>query len=183
MSAGEVRQRILRAAFREVVDRGIDKFTVDRVAARADVDHDTITAIWHDRRVLLMDALLSSSQSIIPLPDTGGLRGDVALAVQSAIDLASTQDGRRQFVLMMPRGKNFDPTEVQRDFRSKRLIARAAVFRRAAERGELREGIDPLAATEMLAAAISFDVLFADSPIRPDFVEQVLDIFLRGISR
>ncbi len=130
-----------------------------------------------------MDALLASSQSIIPLPDTGTLRGDLALAAQSAIDLASTQDGRRQFVLMMPRGKDFDPTEVQRDFWSNRLISWAVVFRRAAERGELREGIDPLAATEMLAAAISFDVLFADSPIRPDFVEQVLDVFLRGISR
>ena len=115
-----------RAAFRELVDRGIDRFTVDGVAARADVDHETITAIWHDRRVLLMDALSSSSQSIIPLPDTGTLRGD---------------------------------------------------------RGELREGIDPVAATEMFAAATSFDVLFADRPIRPDFVEQVLDVFLHGVSR
>jgi len=56
-------------------------------------------------------------------------------------------------------------------------------FRRAAERGELRDGIDPRTATLMLAGAINVDVLFTDRPISAAYVEQALDIFLRGISR
>jgi len=47
----------------------------------------------------------------------------------------------------------------------------------------LRDGIDPLTATLMLAGAINVDVLFTDSPIGTAYVEQALDIFLRGISR
>ena len=66
---------VLKAAFDELVDRGIDRFTVDRVAKRAGVEPDVIIAIWGDRRILLMDAVLSSSESVIPIPDTGTFAG------------------------------------------------------------------------------------------------------------
>ncbi len=179
-NSDRVRAKVLRAAFEELLDRGIDRFSVAGVAKRADVDLDVITTMWHDRRILLMDALLSSSESSIPIPDTGTLRGDLMLSAESAVKIASTEEGRRQFCAMLPRGKDFDPTEVQRDFWDNRFIAWAATFRRAAERGELREGIDPMAATHMLAGALNFDVLFADNPISAEYVGQVIDIFLHG---
>ena len=181
--AEAIREVVLKAAFDELVDRGIDRFTVDRVAKRAGVEPDVIIAIWGDRRILLMDAVLSSSESVIPIPDTGTLRGDLALAVEAAVTIASTREGRRQLYSMLPRGRDFDPTEVQRDFWDNRLIAWAVTFRRAQQRGELREGVDPMAATRMLAAAVNFDVLFADNPISAEYVEQVLDMFLHGVVR
>ena len=181
--AEAIREVVLKAAFDELVDRGIDRFTVDRVAKRAGVEPDVIIAIWGDRRILLMDAVLSSSESVIPIPDTGTLRGDLALAFDTAVTIASTREGRRQLYSMLPRGRDFDPTEVQRDFWDNRLIAWAVTFRRAQQRGELREGIDPMAATRMLAAAVNFDVLFADNPISAEYVEQVLDMFLHGVVR
>ena len=181
--AEAIREVVLKAAFDELVDRGIDRFTVDRVAKRAGVEPDVIIAIWGDRRILLMDAVLSSSESVIPIPDTGTLRGDLALAFDAAVTIASTREGRRQLYSMLPRGRDFDPTEVQRDFWDNRLIAWAVTFRRAQQRGELREGIDPMAATRMLAAAVNFDVLFADNPISAEYVDQVLDMFLHGVVR
>ena len=181
--AEAIREVVLKAAFDELVDRGIDRFTVDRVAKRAGVEPDVIIAIWGDRRILLMDAVLSSSESVIPIPDTGTLRGDLALAFDAAVTIASTREGRRQLYSMLPRGRDFDPTEVQRDFWDNRLIAWAVTFRRAQQRGELREGVDPMAATRMLAAAVNFDVLFADNPISAEYVEQVLDMFLHGVVR
>ena len=179
----EIRQVVLQAAFDELVDRGIDRFHVDRVARRAGIERDVILTMWVDRRILLMDAVLSSSESIIPIPDTGTLRGDLLLAMQAAVDISSTQVGRRQLRSMLPRDRDFDPTEVQRDFWDNRLIAWAVTFRRAALRGEIRDGIDPMAATYLLAGAINFDVLFTDSPISAEYVEQVLDMFLHGVAR
>lgn len=181
--AEAIREVVLKAAFDELVDRGIDRFTVDRVAKRAGVEPDVIIAIWGDRRILLMDAVLSSSESVIPIPDTGTLRGDLSLAFEAAVTIASTREGRRQLYSMLPRGRDFDPTEVQRDFWDNRLIAWAVTFRRAQQRGELREGVDPMAATRMLAAAVNFDVLFADNPISAEYVDQVLDMFLHGVVR
>ena len=181
--AERIREIVLQAAFDELVDRGIDRFHVDRVAKRAGVGADVILTLWVDRRILLMDAVLSSSESVIPIPDTGTLRGDLSLAFEAAVSIASTREGRRQLYSMLPRGRDFDPTEVQRDFWDNRLIAWAVTFRRAQQRGELRAGVDPFAATRMLAAAINFDVLFADNPISTEYVEQVLDIFLHGVAR
>jgi AcrR family transcriptional regulator len=178
-----VRRIILQAAFDELVATGIDRFSIDRVATRAGIDAGVIKTLWHDRRVLLMDAVLSSSESTIPIPDTGTLRGDLALSVESAVAIASTPDGRRGFRAMLPVDRDFDPTCVQKDFWDNRFAAWAVTFRRAAERGELRDDIDPLTATLMLAGAINAEVLFTDSPIGAAYVEQVLEIFLRGICR
>ncbi|HNA51546.1 MAG TPA: TetR family transcriptional regulator, partial [Mycobacterium sp.] len=85
--AEAIREVVLKAAFDELVDRGIDRFTVDRVAKRAGVEPDVIIAMWGDRRILLMDAVLSSSESVIPIPDTGTLRGDLALAFDTAVTI------------------------------------------------------------------------------------------------
>jgi hypothetical protein len=115
-STSGVRGIILQAAFDELVVSGIDRFSFERVSARAGVDVGVIETIWHDRRVLLMDAVLSSSESIIAIPDTGSLRGDLALAVESAVAIAATRDGRRQFRSMLPLDRDFDPTCVQKDF-------------------------------------------------------------------
>ena len=84
---------------------------------------------------------------------------------------------------MLPVDRDFDPTCVQKDFWDNRFAAWAVTFRRAAERGELRDDVDPLTATLTLAAAINAEVLFTDSPISAAYVEQAVEIFLRGICR
>ncbi|MCB0940625.1 MAG: hypothetical protein KDB72_10365 [Mycobacterium sp.] len=93
-AAENIRQMVLQTAFDELVDRGIDRFTVDRVRKRADVEPDLIITMWGGRRILLMDAVLSSSESVIPIPDTGTLRGDLAMAFEAAVSIASTREGR-----------------------------------------------------------------------------------------
>jgi hypothetical protein len=59
----------------------------------------------------------------------------------------------------------------------------APVLQRAAERGELRKGIDPMEAVRMFFSAYLFDVIFADTPVRPEYAAQMLDIFIHGITR
>ena len=58
-AAQSQRQAIHDAALDELVARGIDDFTVEGVAKRAGVDPRVIIQIWHDWRVLLMEAQLS----------------------------------------------------------------------------------------------------------------------------
>ena len=66
--AAQARQAIRRGAIAELIARGIDDFTVKGVATRAGVDPSDILQIWHDRRVLLMDAQLSRASEALPLP-------------------------------------------------------------------------------------------------------------------
>ena len=55
---GEPHTAIRTAAMAELAATGVDDFTLDGVAKRAGVDVKAIVAHWHDRRVLLMEAML-----------------------------------------------------------------------------------------------------------------------------
>ena len=35
----------------------------------------------------------------------------------------------------------------------------------------------------MFSAAVYYDVIFADTPVRPEYAARVLDIFIHGITR
>ena len=182
-SGGPVdRQAILDAALAEVVARGIDEFTVERVAARAGVDPCEITAHWGDRRVLLLDAQLSSSAQRVPIPDTGSLRGDLEALLESQTQLSQTAQGRRSMHRFLAAAGDADLSEVRPDFWDVRLRTLATVLRRAWERGELRDDIDHLEAIKMYSGAALFDVVFLDAPTRPEYVAQLIDIFVRGVS-
>ena len=177
------RGRILAAALDEFRIRGIDDFTIEGVAARAGVDPAVITGSWHDWRVLLMDAQLTRARRQIPTPDNGNLRQDLRAYASSLIEVANTPQGRRWFHRNLPNGLDTDLSEVRSDFWNIRFSELVPILLQAAERGEIRDDIDPLDAMRAFSAALYYDVIFADSPVRPDFAEQVLTIFLRGISK
>ena len=178
-----MRQTILDAALAELLARGIDDFTVKGVATRAGVDPRVIIATWNDRRVLLMDAQLSRAHRLMPIPDTGSLRGDLEAFAAMLAEMAEAPERRAWFKRLLPASRDVDLSEVRSDFWQVRLNEIAAIVRRAAERGELREGINPENAMHMFNAAYVADLIFTDSPVRHDYAAQVLDIFIRGITR
>ena len=176
------RQAILDAAIAELIARGIDDFTVEGVAKRAGVDPRVIIEMWHDHRVLLMDAQLSRAHRRMPTPDTGSLRGDLEAFAAMLAEMAGAPERRAWFQRLLPASRDCDFSEVRSDFWQVRLNEVAPIIRRAAERGELREGIEHVEAIAMFNTAYLFDLIFADSPVRPEYAAQVLDIFLHGIT-
>ncbi len=178
------RRKFLDAALAELALVGIDRFSIERVATRVGVDPQVIIAIWHDRRVLLMDAVLSRAREHVPVPDIGSLRGDLTEYVRAQIEYHNSDRRRALFHAFLPNHANdLDGTEVRPDFWSIRIEGMSVMLERAARRGELREGLDISEAMKMLLAAINFDTVFTDGPVRPDYAEIVLDIFIRGVSR
>lgn len=179
-SAG--RQAILDAALAEVVAKGIDQFTVEGVAARADVEPDAINQLWGDRRVLLLEAQLGAATQRVPVPDTGSLRDDLEALMASSAELAATAQGRRWVHRFLAAGGDADLSEVRSDFWRVRIEDLVTVLRRAGERGEMHDGVDVYEAMRMFAGATLFDIVVADAPMRPEYIAQMLDIFVRGVS-
>ncbi len=177
------RQSILDAAIAEFLARGIDGFSLKRVAARAGVGQSAITCLWHDRRVLLLDAQLTIARQRVATPDTGSLRGDLRAVAAVLADEVATAEGRAWFQWLLPASREADFSEVRTDFWQARLDDFVPVFDRAAARGELRDDIDPNEAIRMFAAAYLYDVIFANNPVRPEYAAHTLDVFIRGISR
>lgn len=183
-SAGSVdRQGILEAALAEVIARGIDAFTVDGVAARAGVDVSVITGIWGDGRVLLLEAQLASSSQRVPLPDTGSLRGDLQALSASQAELAETATGRRWVQRFLSADGDADLSEIRADFWRARHQEMVRILQRAEERGELRDDVELDDAMRMFLGASLVDIVVGDSAPRPGYFTQLLDIFIRGISK
>lgn len=176
-----MRDRIFDAVLMEVTKVGIDDFTVEGVAFRADVDTDVLYAHWRDRRVLLLDALIVRSEQANPCPDTGSLSKDLRELGASLVLSNESKQSRELTHRVLPGGRDADFGEIGRDLLAVRFESLKPIFHRAVERGELRAGVDPDAAIQMFCIAALHDPIFYDAPIRPDFIEQVREIFLYGI--
>jgi PAS domain S-box-containing protein len=177
----EFRDRIFDAVQAELLESGIDRFAIDGVARRAGVDPGVIRAHWHDRRVLLMEVMLARTVAAAWSPDTGSLFTDLEAVSQLAVQNSRTVTGRALFRRVLPGSGDVDLAEISADLWEARFESAAQMLRRAAGRGQLRDGIVPDEAIRMFAAAFYYDVIFADSPVRPEYAEQVLDIFLHGV--
>lgn len=177
----DVADRILNAVRAELVESGIDRFTIDAVARRAGVSPGVVRTRWHDRRVLLIDALLARTNAAMWSRDTGSLYTDLQAVSELATEISQTPMGRALFRRVLPGGEDADLTEITSDLWDARFRDAARIIERAAERGQLRDGVDPAKAIRMFAAACYYDVIFTDAPVRPDYAEQVVDVFLHGV--
>lgn len=177
----ELKDRIFEAVQEELLAAGIDGFNIEAVARRAGVDRSVILGQWRDRRVLLMDVMLARTRASAWSRDTGTVRTDLAAVSTQAIELSQTARGRALFRRVLPGDTDVDLSEICSDLWDARFKDGALMLQRAADRGQLRDGVDPLEAIRMLCAAFYYDVIFTDRPVRPEFAEQVVDIFLNGV--
>ena len=177
----EVKHRILDSTLEELRVKGIDSFSLTNVAERAQVELGTITNYWHNWRVLLMDAMLTRSREQIPTPQNGDVEKDLESYAQSLLEAATTVQGRRWFHRNLPNGQDSDLSDIRADFWSIRFSELVPILLQAAERGQIRNDIEPLQALQAFSAAVYYDVIFADREVSRDFVAMVIDIFLHGI--
>lgn len=180
VNASALRDRVLNAALDEFRIRGIDDFSMRRVAERAGVPFEYVEGHWHSWRGLLLEAQLTRARDQIPTPDTGSLSGDLIELAGSLTRWSQTAQDRRSFQRNLPNNHDVDFLDVRKDFWNARFTDISEIFTRADARGELRENIDPVDAARLFCAAFFYDVTFADTPVRGPYGELVLDVLLHG---
>ncbi len=176
-----LRDRIFDGVLAELVESGIDEFSVARVARQAGIAQQVIDRHWPDGRVLLMEGILARAHDAVPIPDEGSLVRDLRQFARSLAGLTGTPVGRQRFRRLVPGGGDTDLSNVGPDFWAFQMAAMEQMFRQAAERSELRSDIDEALAARMLAAALTYDMVYNDSPTDPDYAQQVVRTFLHGV--
>ncbi|MFL6118235.1 TetR-like C-terminal domain-containing protein [Actinophytocola sp.] len=130
---------ILDAGWDQLIEAGYERFTIDAVAARSSAARSVLYRRWPSRLELLRAVIRRRGEiDLIPVPDTGTLRGDV-LAI-----LTDFNDRRfRTIGLIAARlGAYFEetggsPDELRTLFIVDRPSAMETIVERAVERGEL----------------------------------------------
>jgi AcrR family transcriptional regulator len=150
---------VLHAAVDELVERGIAGFSVNSVAARAEVDKRGIYLRWPERDQLIIDALGSLAAGLTP-PGTASLRSDLELIMPA---VAAVFAGPRLEILTRCIAEAREYPSVYAGFRRDSVDQCAAVvedaFLNARTRGETADWVAPAQAADAFLGLILISAL------------------------
>jgi AcrR family transcriptional regulator len=172
---------ILEATLDIVAEVGFAGFTVDAVAHRAGVGKATIYRRWASREALMLEAWLSCVAPM-PDPDTGSLRGDLAVMF-NAVNHGRPDDVMRRIFPQMIAAAKVRPevADAYRSFVEERRRPLQRVLARAAERGELPVECDLALVHDLLVAPLMYRWMVSDGDVGPDVVASIIDVVLTGV--
>ena len=178
----ETRAKILKAAYEMLNEVGFMDLTIEGVAARAEVGKPTIYRRWKTKAALAMDAFLEVVNPEITFPDTGSVKEDFREQMLKLVKLMKSSRGE---VLASVIGCGQADEELIAAFRENWLIPRRKdakqIFQRGVERGELKKGIDAEVAIDALYSPLFYRLLLKHQPLTNEFVDELVDVVIRGL--
>jgi AcrR family transcriptional regulator len=159
---------------------GYATLTMAGVAAAAGVSTATLYRRWRSKVDLVVDVLQALSEEW-PVPDTGSLEDDCrALAETMRTHLTSTGPIMRGLVGEFSRSEKLADA-IRRHLILPRRAAIVQVLGRAAERGELRPGIDYDLVFDILAGALYYRFAVLGRPLTKAVAGDLTELVLRAI--
>jgi AcrR family transcriptional regulator len=175
---GDREAEILEATLQVLADVGYDRLTMDAVATRAKASKATLYRRWTNKVSLVIDAL-RHSKGPHEVPDTGTLRGDleaVFCGMGGLVDPATVATFAA-VVTALARDPAFAEA-FRRDVLGPKIAASRLIWQRAAERGELKDGLDLDLFEPALAGIVLHRVFVMGEVPDPDLISRVIDQIL-----
>lgn len=181
--SARVREAVLRATWEALLELGVDGLNFSEIGRRACVHGTSVQRRWGTKENVLFDALLSFGTQAIPVPDTGSLRGDLITMSQTLRAYFASPMGVSILQMLVANADNDRAFADHRaEFLRIRFEAMRVMIHRAAERGELRPGIDEETALDLALGPLYVRSLITKQPIDDAFIESCIDTLLSGLS-
>jgi AcrR family transcriptional regulator len=179
----DVRARVMPAVLDELARWGVERFSVEALAERHHLDAAMIYRYWGDRQRLIVDAALADIETLGPATDTGSLRGDLLVLARHVAGRNNTEVGRTflRALVMDSRGRHDQDTRMR--YWRARFAAVRGVVDRARERGELREGVNTMAALQIVLAPLNIRALYSDELVDDDYCATIADLAWHALAR
>ncbi|OBB63289.1 TetR-like C-terminal domain-containing protein [Mycobacterium sp. 852014-50255_SCH5639931] len=179
----DVRALVMPAVLDELTRWGVERFSIEALAERHHLDPAMVYRYWADRRQLIVDAVLSDVEKVSSGTDTGSLRGDLEALARNVTNRINTEVGCTllRALVMDRRGGHDELTRVR--FWRAHFAAMRAVVDRARGRGELRDGVNTLAAVQILLAPLNIRALYSDVPVDDDYCAAIVDMAWHALAR
>jgi AcrR family transcriptional regulator len=174
--SARVRAAVLDATAHVLAERGYDRLSVEDVAAAAGVHKTSIYRRWPTKPDLVLDAMLTRSDSVIAMPDTGRLDADILAFLRGVASNVTSPLGHA-LLLATLRTDDEQPEDhsLRRRFWDERFARATARLERAKKSGELPADTDTALLLEALVSPIHFRALVTGARID--------DRFLRSVTR
>lgn len=178
-------QAILEATRELLAEGGVQRLTVEGVAARAGVAKTTIYRRYRSKDELALAVLLDMVERIVSVSDLGDTRAELVAFVNGAVKiLGSTLMGRVMQGLVSELAT--DPT-LAAAFRE-RVVARRVtevhrLIERGIERGDLRPDTDVELAHELLFGPVYYRLFLSGAPLDKRLAERIVDAVLPAFAK
>jgi AcrR family transcriptional regulator len=179
----DFRARVMPAVTDELARWGVERFSVEAMAERHHLDAAMVYRYWGDRQRLIVDAAIADVEGLSSAADTGSLRGDLFALARAMTDRLNTDVGRTMVRAVMIDRPGHHDEETRMMFWGARFNVVRAVVDRARERGELREGVNTLAAVLTILAPLNIRALFSDEPIDDGYCAAIADMAWHALVR
>lgn len=168
-------RQLLDATLEVLADTGYDRLNLDLVVARARASKATLYRRWPSKANLVVAAFGHAVGHAGDVPDSGSLRDELLYAVsQICNEMRRLGDLIAALMPEMRRnpelGAAFDQQFIQPRYR-----AVAEIFRRAAERGELREDVDLDLVWDLVPGLLLYRTLSPDRTLTDDTARQLVE--------
>jgi len=179
----DIRARVMPAVLDELTRWGVERFSVEALAERHNLDAAMVYRYWGNRQRLIVDGALADVETWSLATDTGSLRGELAALARNLTDRINTEVGRTYLraLVMDRRGHHDDETRMM-FWRAQFAVVRSVVDR-ARERGELREGVNTLAAVQLVLAPLNIRALYSDAAVDDDYCAAIADMAWHALAR
>jgi AcrR family transcriptional regulator len=179
----DVRALVMPAVFDELARWGVERFSVEAMAERHHLDAAMVYRYWGDRQRLIVDAALGDNETLRSVTDTGSLHGDLLALARSVTDHVNTERGRTlvRALVMDGRGRHDEGTRLM--FWRERFAVLRAIVDRARERGQLRAGVHPVAAVQIVMAPMYIRALYSNDVIDDEYCAAIADLAWHALVR
>jgi AcrR family transcriptional regulator len=172
----ECDRAILEAALSEYAAHGLEGMSVDAVAARAGVSKATIYRRYASKAELVVAAGSAASEEHAPVPDCGSLREDLTTALHNLRRLLEDPVvGAAKRMLLVDAMRDRELARLHGESVGARRQGMQELFRRAAERGELRPDVDVEFAAESMGASLFYRYLVMHDRATDVYIDAVVD--------
>ncbi|BCJ45666.1 TetR family transcriptional regulator [Actinoplanes ianthinogenes] len=174
------RTRILFAAESLLDEAGYLGVTIDEVASRAGVSKKTVYRFWPHKPALISDLIVERSR-IMPVPDTGDTRGELATLFQMIIEYLTAGHGRTMTLLIA--ATHDDPgtlTRVREQVLTPRRDIARNVLQRGIARGDLPADIDIDALLDLWHGLVAYRLSGRPAALPGHTVDQLVDLAMSG---
>ncbi len=177
----ELTRAITGAVLHEWAAEGYGRLSMEAVARRAGVGKSALYRRWPAKQDMALAAVAEFSVARAAAPDTGSLRGDVEAMLDALVAwLTHPQFARILPDLVAEAARNPEMSRrVESLVGNPRREHAAAVFRRAAARGEVADDVDLDLVLDLLAAPLYWRLAVRGVAPDPGYVERLTATVLR----
>lgn len=170
---------ILDAVAELMQKEGYNAVTIEGVARQAGVGKQTIYRWWGSRAELILEAFANHSANLVPTPDTGSLREDLEVFMNTGFKRLSKDFGETMRGLMAD--AILDPAfnKILREaFIMKRRGATIDILKRGVARGEIAKDADLELITDILFGPAWHRLLVQHAKLDLKFARDLVDVVL-----